>query len=84
MKKESKNWYTWNAIFLVPFLLASFLVGVLKIYEFKFLFVVGPLGVALFHFRGKVWWKNWYSKLECFLWGIGWLILAGIILQKIS
>ena len=77
--KESKNFDLWVSILMLPFFLALLLVGIFKVEECKFLFFLGPLGCALFHFRGKVWWKHWYSKIECIVWGIGWLIVEAVL-----
>jgi hypothetical protein len=82
MKEENKNFYIWLCIFGCPIFLAIFFGGVLEIEEAKLLILGSPLGCALFHFRGKVWWKHWYSKSECVIWGIGWLIVFYCMLQK--
>jgi hypothetical protein len=79
MKEGIKNFYYQVTIFCVPCLLSL----ILKNGNGRYLILFGPLGLALFHFRGKVWNKHWYSRKECTIWGVGWLIVAIIFLVKL-
>jgi hypothetical protein len=83
MKDEQKNLNAQLFILIFPFLLALFLMGLLKNGEYRYIILVGPLGLALFHFRGKVWLKHWYSKIECIIWGIGWLVADSYFFSRL-
>jgi len=73
MKEESKNMLLWMSLFICPYW-AAILGSIFNIKGSKYLFIVGPLGCAIFHFRGKVFYRHWYNKVECIIMGIIWLI----------
>ena len=83
MTEEDRNCSLWMSILFFPFFVALILTLLFKTKELCYLFLVGPLGCSIFHFRGKVFYRHWYSKAECIIFGIGWFILAVLIFRKI-
>jgi hypothetical protein len=83
MKDEQKNLNTQFFILLFPLALALSLATLLKEGAYVYIYLFGPLGLALFHFRGKVWFRHWYSKMECIIWGVGWLIADCYIFYRL-
>ena len=83
MTEEDRNYFLWMSILFCPFLATIILSFIFKTKELWYLSLVGPIGCSVFHFRGKVFWRHWYSKTECIIWGIGYFIAAAIMFRKL-